>query len=285
MKKSTYKIAITGAGGMLGKELVLLASPGVTMIPLTRQELDITDAQQCMSVFQQLQPDAIIHCAAYTAVDQAEADEAEAYRINAEGTRNVAEAARQAGAKLIYISTDYVFDGTASTPYSAYSSTHPRSVYGKSKLAGERAVQATLPQHFIVRTSWVFGKHGNNFVTTMLKLAEKRDVLKVVNDQIGSPTYTHDLARFLVELARSEAYGVYQATNEGNCSWYVFAKAIFELCPDAPKVELLPCTTEEFPRPAPRPAYSVLDGHELAERGFQPLRPWREALQHYFTEG
>lgn len=269
---------------MLGKELSLLSTSGLTMIPLTRQELDITDAEQCMSVFQQLQPDTVIHCAAYTAVDQAETDEAEAYRINAEGTRYVAEAAQQAGAKLIYISTDYVFDGSASTPYPAHAPTNPKTIYGKSKLAGERAVQATLPQHFIVRTSWVFGKHGNNFVSTMLKLASERDVLKVVNDQIGSPTYTYDLARLLVELARSEAYGIYHATNEGNCSWYEFAKAIFELCPDAPVVELLPCKTEEFPRPAPRPAYSVLNGDDLAEQGFQSLRPWREALKHYFTE-
>jgi len=188
-------------------------------------------------------------------------------------------AAEEIGAKFVYISTDYVFDGRADKPYREYDRTDPQTVYGRSKLAGEQLVQSLSSRYFIVRTSWVYGKHGANFVKTMLKLAEERDRLKVVHDQIGSPTYTLDLARFLLELVKTDYYGIYHASNSGICSWYEFAKAIFE--ERRLNVHVEPCTTEEFPRPAPRPAWSVLDHGAIRAHGFEPLRPWREALRHY----
>lgn len=274
------KILVTGANGQLGRELVLLPATRDTEITgFGRKELDITDLEQCRSMLRSHQPDAVIHCAAYTKVDQAESEPDEAYRVNAYGTRNAVLAAEEVGAKFVYISTDYVFDGRADKPYREYDRTDPQTVYGRSKLAGEQLVQSLSSRYFIVRTSWVYGKHGANFVKTMLKLAEERDSLKVVHDQIGSPTYTLDLARFLLELVKTDYYGIYHASNSGACSWYEFAKAIFE--EKGLNVQVEPCTTAEFPRPAPRPAYSVLDHGAIRAHGFEPLRPWREALRHY----
>jgi dTDP-4-dehydrorhamnose reductase len=279
----TMKILVTGANGQLGRELVLLPAPrDMEIVGFGREELDITDLAQCRSVIQSHKPEAIIHCAAYTKVDQAESQPDEAYRVNAYGTRNAALAAEEIGAKFVYISTDYVFDGRADKPYREYDRTDPQTVYGRSKLAGEQLVQSLSSRYFIVRTSWVYGKHGANFVKTMLKLAEERDRLKVVHDQIGSPTYTLDLARFLLELVKSDYYGIYHASNSGVCSWYEFAKAIFE--ERRLNVHVEPCTTEEFPRPAPRPAWSVLDHGAIRAHGFEPLRPWREALRDYLNE-
>jgi dTDP-4-dehydrorhamnose reductase len=277
---NTMKILVTGANGQLGRELVLLPAPRDTeIIGFGREELDITDLEQCRSVLRSHKPDAVIHCAAYTKVDQAESEPDEAYRVNAYGTRNAALAAEEVGAKFVYISTDYVFDGRADKPYREYDRTDPQTIYGRSKLAGEQLVQSLSSRYFIVRTSWVYGKHGANFVKTMLKLAEERDRLKVVHDQIGSPTYTLDLARFLLELVKTDYYGIYHASNSGICSWYEFARAIFE--EEGLNVQVEPCTTAEFPRPAPRPAYSVLDHGAIRAHGFEPLRPWREALRHY----
>jgi dTDP-4-dehydrorhamnose reductase len=227
-------------------------------------------------------PEVVIHCAAYTKVDQAESEPDEAYRVNADGTRNAALAAEQIGAKFVYISTDYVFDGKANAPYRENDRTDPQSVYGKSKLAGEQWVQSLSSRYFIVRTSWVYGKYGSNFVKTMLRLAEERDRLKVVSDQVGSPTYTLDLAQFLLELVQTDHYGIFHASNSGACSWYEFAKAIFEERGMIVQVE--PCTTAEFPRPAPRPAYSVLDHGAIRAHGLKPLRPWREALSNFLLQ-
>jgi dTDP-4-dehydrorhamnose reductase len=227
-------------------------------------------------------PDAVVHCAAYTKVDQAESEPDEAYRVNAYGTRNAALAAEEVGAKFVYVSTDYVFDGRADKPYREYDRTDPQTVYGRSKLAGEQLVQSLSSRYFIVRTSWVYGKYGANFVKTMLKLAEDRDRLKVVHDQVGSPTYTLDLARFLLELVRTDYFGIYHASNSGICSWYEFAKAIFE--ERGLNVQVEPCTTEEFPRPAPRPAWSVLDQGAIRAHGFKPIRPWREALRSFLQQ-
>jgi len=276
----TMKILVTGANGQLGRELVELHAPrDMEITGLGRSELDITDLAQCREVFQTNMPDAVVHCAAYTKVDQAEAEPDEAYRVNAYGTRNAALAAEEIGAKFVYVSTDYVFDGRADKPYREYDRTDPQTVYGRSKLAGEQLVQSLTSRYFIVRTSWVYGKYGANFVKTMLKLSEERDSLKVVHDQVGSPTYTLDLARFLLELVRTDYFGIYHASNSGICSWYEFAKAIFE--ERELNVEVEPCTTAEFPRPAPRPAYSVLDHGAIRAHGLKPLRPWREALRHY----
>jgi dTDP-4-dehydrorhamnose reductase len=276
----TMRILVTGANGQLGRELVRLQAPqNMEIIGFGRGEMDITDLAQCRSVIRAHMPDAVVHCAAYTKVDQAESEPDEAYRVNAYGTRNAALAAEEIGAKFVYVSTDYVFDGRADKPYREYDRTDPQTVYGRSKLAGEQLVQSLSSRYFIVRTSWVYGKYGANFVKTMLKLAEERDRLKVVHDQVGSPTYTLDLARFLLELVRTDYYGIYHASNSGICSWYEFAKAIFE--ERGLNVQVEPCTTAEFPRPAPRPAWSVLDHGAIRVHGLKPLRPWREALRHY----
>ncbi|REK55521.1 MAG: dTDP-4-dehydrorhamnose reductase [Thermobacillus sp.] len=274
------KILVTGANGQLGRELAWLQAPqNMEIIGFGRGEMDITNLAQCRSVIRAHRPDAVIHCAAYTKVDQAESEPDEAYRVNAYGTRNTALAAEEIGAKFVYVSTDYVFDGRADKPYREYDRTDPQTVYGRSKLAGEQLVQSLSSRYFIVRTSWVYGKYGANFVKTMLKLAEDRDRLKVVHDQVGSPTYTLDLARFLLDLVKTDYYGIYHASNSGTCSWYEFAKAIFE--ERGLNVEVEPCTTAEFPRPAPRPAYSVLDHGAIRVHGLAPLRSWREALRHY----
>ncbi|MFC4777803.1 dTDP-4-dehydrorhamnose reductase [Paenibacillus sp. GCM10023252] len=298
---ATTKILVTGAGGQLGLELCAMGeqaaagergkaphgnrgagaagASGLHIIGLSRSQLDITDLQQCREALALHQPQAVIHCAAYTAVDQAEAEPDAAYRINAAGTRNLALAAREHHAKLAYISTDYVFDGTSAVPYNEADRPNPRTVYGKSKLAGEQLVQTLHDRYFIVRTSWVYGRYGRNFVQTMLQLGELRDELKVVSDQLGSPTYTFDLARFLLELVQTDYYGIYHASNQGTCSWYEFAQAIFHYAGNT-RTQVLPCSTDEFPRPAPRPAYSMLDHTAIRTNGFTLLPPWRESLQH-----
>jgi dTDP-4-dehydrorhamnose reductase len=282
MNERAFTLLVTGANGQLGQELVRMGTEKIRIVGYGRDRLDITNLDQCREVIADIRPDAIIHAAAYTAVDKAESEPDEAYRINALGTRNLAIAAREQAAKLCYISTDYVFDGTGTAPYNEYDNTNPQSVYGKSKRAGEILLQSLADRYFIVRTSWVYGKYGNNFVKTMLKLASERDSVTVVEDQIGSPTYTYDLAQFLIELVQTERYGVYHASNTGSCSWYEFAKAIFEESGIPIRTE--PCTTEQFPRPAPRPAYSVMDHSAIRQNGFKDLRPWREALRAFLKE-
>ncbi|WP_284236941.1 dTDP-4-dehydrorhamnose reductase [Paenibacillus glycanilyticus] len=277
------KVVVTGANGQLGREFVLMDTGGsFEIIGLDRKTLDITSLDQCRSVLSRLRPDVVIHCAAYTAVDKAEAEPDEAFRVNAAGSRNVALAAREIGAKLCAVSTDYVFDGSGTVPYKEYDRTNPQTVYGQSKLAGEQAVISLHDRYFIVRTSWVFGAYGPNFVQTMLKLASKRDRLSVVADQVGSPTYTRDLALFILELVQTDYYGIYHASGSGVCSWYEFAKAIMEESGSSTFVE--PCTTQEFPRPAPRPLYSVMDHGAIRSNGLTPLPPWREALRHYLSQ-
>lgn len=275
------KVLVTGAGGQLGQELVLLDVPDMDMIGVDRQALDVTDAELCMRVVNQLSPDIIIHAAASTAVDRHESEEEDAWQVNAEGTLNIARAAESIGAKLCYVSTDYVFDGLGARPYLENEKTEPQSVYGKTKLAGERFALEVCSKTFIVRTSWVFGRYGANFVNTMLNLAKTRLELNVVHDQTGSPSYSLDVARLLVDLSRTELYGTYHISNSGACTWYEFACAIFEEAGLTDRISVLPCKTEEFPRPAPRPAYSVLGNEALIGIGFEPLRNWREALREY----
>ncbi|MBD8840752.1 dTDP-4-dehydrorhamnose reductase [Paenibacillus sp. CFBP 13594] len=284
-----YRVMVTGAAGQLGYDVVkTFEAEGHQVLACDKNQMDITDQQQCTDRITTFRPHIIIHCAAYTAVDQAEVDEDTAYAINASGTRNIAVAAEKVKAKLVYISTDYVFDGSGSAPYREYDVTNPQSVYGKSKLAGERLVQSLCTQWFIIRTSWVFGVHGGNFVKTMLELMAKRPQLQVVHDQQGSPTYTMDLARFIHTLSTSEKYGIYHASNSGTCTWYEFAEAIREEAGKQsgfePTAELTPCTTDQFPRPAPRPAYSVMDHLAIRTNGLEPLRPWREALIAFLKE-
>ncbi|HEX2070878.1 MAG TPA: dTDP-4-dehydrorhamnose reductase [Thermoleophilaceae bacterium] len=273
------KVLITGAGGMLGQDVRRAAELGNHEVEaLDRAALDVTDAGAVSDAFAQLQPDAAINCAAWTDVDGAETAEAEALRLNADAAGNVAAAAASVGASVVQPSTDYVFDGSADRPYVESDPTAPQSAYGRTKLAGEHAVAAANPRHFVVRTAWLFGVGGRNFVETMLRLADS-GVVTVVRDQVGSPTYTAHLAEGLLRLAATPAYGVHHMAAGGQCSWYAFARAIFE---DAGvECQVLSTTTAEFARPAPRPAYSVLDTEwPDAIR----LPDWRDGLREYLGE-
>ncbi|KAA0548351.1 dTDP-4-dehydrorhamnose reductase [Bacillus sp. BGMRC 2118] len=276
-------VLVTGAKGQLGQDVVkLLQSQQHEVHGLDRSQLDISNEAQVKDVVATIKPDAIIHCAAYTNVDAAEEDVDTAYKINALGTKYLAQAASNIGAKMVNVSTDYVFDGSATKPYEVDHETSPLGVYGETKLAGENFLIHHLEKHFIVRTAWVYGVYGNNFVKTMLRLGKERDELGVVSDQLGSPTYTVDLAKFLVELIQTEKYGIYHASNEGICSWYEFAVEIFKQAGMDTKVN--PLTTEQFPRPAERPKYSVLSKAKIVEEGFTPMRDWKEALSDFLTE-
>lgn len=280
------KVLVTGASGQLGCDVVLLLKKeGHDVLACDRDQMDITNQVQCNDVISSYHPEVIIHCAAYTAVDIAEADIDGAYKVNAVGTRNVTVAAEKVGAKLIYISTDYVFDGQSTSAYQEYDNTNPQSVYGKSKRAGEWLVQSLSSKWFVVRTSWVYGLYGNNFVKTMLKLGQEKPKLQVVHDQKGSPTYTVDLTAFLIELMATESYGIYHASNRGECTWYEFTQAIFDEARTIGGItiqsELEPCTTEQFPRPAPRPVNSVMDHLSIRTNGLADLRPWQEGLRDF----
>lgn len=286
---SKLRVLVTGSAGQLGQDvIILLRQHGYEVMGCDRQEMDITDLEQCTNIIGGYGPDVVIHCAAHTSVDAAESDVVEAYLINTAGSRNVAVATEKSGAKLVYISTDYVFDGLASHPYHEYDNTHPKSIYGKSKRAGEVMVQSFCSKFFIVRTSWVYGKFGNNFVKTMLKLGQEKSLLQVVDDQKGSPTYTVDLAKFLLELIQTEKYGIYHASNTESCTWYEFTQAIFAEAEDILGLKftakLEPCSTDKFPRPAPRPRNSVLEHLSIRTNGFQEIRTWREGLRAFLQE-
>ncbi|MCY0869251.1 MAG: dTDP-4-dehydrorhamnose reductase, partial [Firmicutes bacterium] len=250
------KILVTGAGGQVGTELLASAAVAHELRGVTHAELDIADEGAVGALVRSWQPDAIIHAAAYTAVDRAETDADTAWRVNAMGSRNVAVAAEAVGARVCYISTDYVFDGRSDEPYHEYADTNPQSVYGRSKRAGEWLVQTLCRRWFVVRTAWVYGLGGGNFVKTMLKHGRDQTNLRVVDDQRGSPTYAADLAQWLLQLVATEKYGVYHVTNTGACTWYEFAQEIFARA--GIRAALSPCTTAEFPRPALRPSNSVL---------------------------
>ncbi|MNX27606.1 dTDP-4-dehydrorhamnose reductase [compost metagenome] len=281
IRKGKSSVLITGAQGQLGRELQeVFRDQGYEVHGLGQRELDITDTKQCYLVLQRLKPDVVIHAAAYTNVDRAESEQDVAYQVNTYGTRNIAAAAESIQAKLIYISTDYVFNGGAGQePFDEFHPTKPVNVYGQSKLQGEEFVRQLHSQFFIVRTSWVYGHHGSNFVRTMLELASKQDRISVVNDQIGCPTYTRDLALKIEELGSSSKYGTYHVSGAGSCSWYDFAHSIFELA--GLNTTVIPVSTKEFTRPAPRPAYSVLMQKALRLNGFSPLRDWKEALADF----
>ena len=277
------KVLVTGAKGQLGYDVVNeLTLRGHEAIGVDISEMDITSAAQTMNVIAEISPDAVIHCAAWTAVDAAEDNEDAVRRVNADGTRNVASACKAVGAKMMYISTDYVFDGQGTEPWSADCKTFaPLNVYGRTKLEGERAVADNIDNYFIVRIAWVFGAHGKNFVDTMLRLGQTHDTLRVVNDQIGTPTYTPDLARLLVDMIETDKYGYYNVTNEGGyISWYDFACEIFRQA--GMKTKVIPVTTEEYGLSrAKRPFNSRLDKSKLTANGFKPLPDWRNALERY----
>lgn len=277
------KILITGADGQLGHDILLnLLTRGIDGIPTDKEDFDITQAIETEKFITAHQPDAVIHCAAYTAVDKAE-DEAELCRlINTTGTENIARACKKVNSKLVYISTDYVFPGTGDTPYETDAQTAPVNAYGMTKLAGELAVKQLLTRYFIVRTSWAFGKNGKNFVKSILRLAREQDEVNVVCDQVGSPTYTVDLARLLIEMALSEQYGIYHATNEGFCSWAEFANTILQKAGLSARVNFV--TTEHYPTRARRPFNSRLSKESLIKAGFQRLPTWEDALERYLAE-
>ncbi|MEF3353287.1 dTDP-4-dehydrorhamnose reductase [Paenibacillus sp. GYB006] len=280
------RVLVTGAAGQLGKDIVLLLqNKDCKVLACDRNILDITDEEQCQAVVSEFMPDVIIHSAAYTAVDAAESDVEGAYKVNATGSRNLAVAAERVQCKLVYISTDYVFNGQSQEPYHEYDNTDPQSIYGKSKRAGEILTQTLSTRYFIVRTSWVYGMHGNNFVKTMLRLSQEKELLQVVNDQKGSPTYTVDLAYFLFELIKTEKYGIYHASNSGECTWYEFTKAILEDAIDILGIQvtasLEPCDTSRFPRPAPRPRNSVMKHISIQTNGLSDLRSWREGMRSF----
>lgn len=276
---------ITGAGGQLGTDLRATLT-GDDVHALRHADLDIADAAAVARVLARVQPDVVVNAAAYTAVDAAESDEDAAYRVNAAGPAVLAAALSGTRARLIHVSTDYVFAGDASHPYEVDHPTGPKSAYGRTKLAGEIAVRELLPEaSYVVRTAWVYGSTGDNFVKTMARLERSRDTVDVVDDQRGSPTWSADLARALVELGRSATTaGTYQCTNAGDTTWFGLARAIFEeLGADPDRVR--PTTTAAFPRPAPRPAYSVLSGRAWRTAGLTPLPPWRDALHAAFAAG
>ena len=273
-------ILVTGAKGQLGTDVVLeLKQREIECLGIDLADLDITDRNAVHQYIASTKPTSIIHCAAYTAVDKAEDEPELCMRINAVGTENIARACYEVDAEMIYISTDYVFSGDGDAPYEIDAPKAPLQVYGKSKLAGEEAVLRYLDKYYIVRTSWVFGQHGSNFVKTMLKLAETRDEINVVNDQIGSPTYTPDLAVLLCDMALSGKYGVYHATNEGLCSWAEFAAEIMRVSGSSCKINPIP--TEQYPTKAVRPKNSRMSKASLDEAGFRRLPGWQDALGRY----
>ena len=268
------RVLVTGAKGMLGQDLCpLLEDEGYELIETDIDNLDITNASQVNEVLTKQKPDFVIHCAAYTNVDKAEEDIETARLINSKGTENLAKACADIDATFVYISTDYVFNGQASSPILPTDKTEPLNNYGLTKLEGEEAVKKYCKKYFIARTSWLYGIHGKNFVETMISLADKPE-LKVVDDQIGCPTWTIELANGILKLIETEDYGIYHICGSGSTSWFGFAKEIFEKL--GLDVNIKPCTTDEFPRPAKRPAYSVMENNKIC-------RNWKLALRDYLN--
>ncbi len=282
------KILVTGYTGQLGFDVVRAGKAlGFDMIGIGVEHLDITDQEATSQFVRDVKPDAIIHCAAYTAVDKAEDDKELCWNINVKGTETLATIAKELQSKFIYISTDYVYDGKGETPFIETDATSPVNYYGQTKLEGEQIVQQLLTDYFIVRISWVFGLNGFNFVKTMLKLAETRNELNVVGDQFGSPTYTFDLSKLLLEMIQTDRYGIYHGTNEGICSWAEFATEIFRQAGKNVTVNSIPAA--DYPTKAARPGNSRMSKQKLIDNGFMTLPKWQDALQHYInvleTEG
>lgn len=277
------KILITGANGQLGKELIhRITEVGWEYYAASRDKVDITNPLQTADVIRGYSPDTVIHCAAYTNVDGAESNTELAYKINAVGTQNVAAACLQCDAKMVYISTDYVFDGMLGRPFNEFDQPNPQNIYGKSKYAGEVLARQIMNKLFLIRTAWLYGD-GNNFVRTMLKLGEECRQIRVVNDQYGSPTNTRDLAQAILCLIPTDAYGIYHGVNRGITTWHNFAKKIFEITAN-PRVAVLPQSTAELNRPAYRPLYSPLENNMIKPATGHDMRHWEEALQEYIED-
>ena len=276
------KVLVTGITGQLGFDVMAeLQRRNIETIGTARKDFDLTDEIGVEKFIKSHKPNAVIHCAAYTAVDKAEDEPELAMKVNGRATGIIAKTCKEIDAKMIYISTDYVFPGTGDAPYEVDDPKNPPNAYGRSKLAGEDAVIKCLDKYFIVRISWVFGVNGKNFVKTMLKLSETKERLTIVNDQIGSPTYTADLAPLLVDMVQTDKYGIYHATNEGFCSWAEFAAEIFRQA--GVKTEVVPIASSEYPTKAVRPLNSRLSKQKLDSAGFKRLPSWQDAVARYLT--
>ena len=274
------KILITGYNGMLGSDLTeVLKNENHELILTDVEELDITDLEQVKKMFKKEKPEAVINVAAYTDVDGCETNRELAYSVNTLGPKNLAIASNEVGTKLLHISTDYVFPGKNTKPYTEEDKTGPKSYYGLTKLQAEEFIKKNMNNYFIVRTAWLYGINGKNFVKTMLNLAKNNPEITVVNDQRGSPTFTVDLANAICELVKTDKYGIYHLTNSGDCTWYDFAKNIFELANVDVKVK--PVSTDEYPTPTKRPEYSVLSNEKWNNSGFKPLQNYKNALKEY----
>ena len=276
------KLLVTGVKGQLGYDIVNECKRrDIDAVGVDVEEMDITDAKKVEEVIKSGNYDAVVHCAAWTAVDKAE-DEVEAcIKVNVDGTKNIANVCKELNIPMMYFSTDYVFDGQGDQPWHEYDKRHPLNVYGQTKYEGELAVEA-LEKHFIVRIAWVFGVNGNNFIKTMLRLGKERGAVSVVNDQIGSPTYTYDLSKLVVDMIQTDKYGTYHATNEGLCSWYEFACEIFKQA--KLDVEVTPVDSNAFPAKAKRPNNSRMSKEMLDKNGFDRLPTWQDALGRYLKE-
>jgi dTDP-4-dehydrorhamnose reductase/dTDP-4-dehydrorhamnose 3,5-epimerase len=279
----SLKFMVTGVNGQLGHDVMMqLKEMDFDVIAPRRDEFDLTDKSQVKKYITREKPDVIIHCAAYTAVDKAEDQKELCYSINVEGTRFIAETAKQINAKLVYVSTDYVFDGLGEEPHSEDKETKPVNYYGYTKEQGEKIVRDLIDKHFVVRTSWVYGLNGNNFVKTMLKLAESRNEINVVSDQIGAPTYTKDLAQFIINLIQTNSYGTYHGVNEGYCSWYEFAKSIFEKT--RIEINVKPISTKDYPTKAKRPLNSRLSKENTTKAVLDKMPHWEDAISRFISE-
>lgn len=277
------KVLVTGVKGQLGYDVVKECEKrNIEAIGVDVEEMDITDASKVEEVIKSSNIDAVIHCAAWTAVDKAEDEVELCTKVNVDGTRNIAKVCKELSIKMMYISTDYVFDGQGEQLWNEYDQRNPLNVYGKTKCEGEMAVEELVEKRFIVRIAWVFGVNGNNFIKTMLRLGKERGAVSVVSDQIGSPTYTYDLARLLVDMIETDKYGIYHATNEGLCSWYEFACEIFKQA--NLEVEVTPVNSSQFPTKAKRPFNSRMSKTELDKNGFKRLPTWQDALSRYLKE-
>lgn len=277
------RILVTGVKGQLGHDVMNeLEKRGHTGIGVDIEEMDITDPAACENVIEEADVEAVIHCAAYTAVDAAEDNIELCTRVNAYGTENIARVCEKLNLKMMYISTDYVFDGTGTRAWEPDDERHPLNAYGMSKYEGELAVTGHVKKFFIVRIAWVFGVNGKNFIKTMLRLGKENGAVSVVNDQIGSPTYTYDLAVLLVDMVETEKYGFYHATNEGLCSWYEFAQEIFRQA--GMEVKVTPVSSAEFKAKAKRPSNSRMSKEKLTLNGFKRLPSWQDALERYLKE-
>ena len=278
------KVLVTGVKGQLGYDVVReLQSRGHEAIGVDIEEMDITDETAVSRVMEETAPEAVIHCSAFTAVDRAEEEQELCYKVNVEGTENIAKMCQKLGCKMLYLSTDYIFSGEGQRPWEPEDTPSPLNSYGQSKYQGEVALRQYVDKYFIVRISWVFGINGNNFIKTMLRLGKENGAVKVVDDQIGSPTYTFDLAKLLVDMIETEQYGAYHATNEGICSWYEFAKEIFQEA-NMKEVTVTPVSSEEFPVKAKRPKNSRMSKEKLVQNGFSLLPSWQDAVKRYIEE-